>query len=183
MYIFLKKIKKRLYSFAVAIKLKLIYGNKIKINLSNSFDGKVNILIESKSKINIGKFLMVRGPLYLKSLRDGKIEIGDNVFFNHNCSISSMDSIKIGNDSMFGNNLVIVDHDHLICDGGICKNEYVTDSIIIGNNCWCGANVTILKGVKIGDGVVIAAGSVVTKDVPPNEIWGGSPAKKIKSRR
>ena len=51
---------------------------------------------------------------------------------------------------------------------------------IIGNDVWIGQNVTINRGVKIGDGVVIAAFSVVTKSIPPFEIWGGNPAKKIK---
>lgn len=179
MYILYKKTKKRIYSLFVSLKLKIIYGKRIDIEFINSFDGKINVDIENRGKVQIGKFLMVRGPLYLKSINNGKIEIGKNVFFNHNCSLSSMKSIKIGNDSMFGNNLVIVDHDHLI-ENGNCKNEYVTNSVVIGNNVWCGANVTILKGVNIGDGAVIAAGSVVNKDIPANEIWGGNPARKIK---
>ena len=53
---------------------------------------------------------------------------------------------------------------------------------IIGNDVWIGANATILDGISIGDGAIVGAGAVVTKDIPPYEIWGGVPAKKIKSR-
>ena len=176
---YMKKIKRRIHSFVISLKFKIIYRKRINITFINSFDGRINVNIENNGKLEIGKFLMARGPLYLKAIENGKIEIGNNVFFNHNCSLSAMKYIKIGNDSMFGNNLVIVDHNHLIEDS-IYKNKYVTDSVVIGNNVWCGANVTILKGVTIGDSVVIAAGSVVNKDIPPNEIWGGNPAKKIK---
>lgn len=179
MYTYVKKIKKRIYSFIVSLKLKFIFQKRIDISFINSFDGKIYIDVACNGKLAIGKFLMTRSPVYFKVTENGKIEIGNNVFFNHNCSLSSMKYIKIGDNSMFGNNLVIVDHNHSI-ENGICQNVYVTDNVVIGKNVWCGANVTILKGVNIGDGAVIAAGSVVNRNIPANEVWGGNPAKKIK---
>ena len=58
----------------------------------------------------------------------------------------------------------------------------VEAEIILENNVWLGVNVTVLKGVTIGSGAIVAAGAVVTKSIGPNEIWGGVPARKIKSR-
>ena len=59
---------------------------------------------------------------------------------------------------------------------------YVEKDVIIGNNVWLGANVVVVAGVKISDGAVVAAGSVVTKNIPPNTIAGGVPAKSISSK-
>ena len=147
----------------------------------NSFIGKFKLILNNKSTCTIGKFLMVDGPVYMKGLNNSKIVVGNNCFFNHNCCITSMDSIKIGNNCMFANNVTIIDHDHKIINNEILKNDYVTEEITIGNNVWCGANVVILKGCRIGNNSVIAAGAVVNTNVPDNEIWGGIPAKKIKS--
>ena len=98
----------------------------------------------------------------------GKIEIGDECFFNHNCSITCINKVKIGSHCKFGNNLVIVDHDHNFKHQ--TNDEYVSDPIQIGNNVWIGANVTILKGISIGDNCVIAAGSIVRKNIPINTV-------------
>ena len=84
----------------------------------------------------------------------------------------------IGNQCMFANNFVVVDHDHDRKDGKILK-ELVSAPVKIGNNVWCGANVTVLKGVTIGDGAVIAAGSVVNRDVAAYSVVAGVPARKI----
>ncbi len=132
------------------------------------------------SRCSIGKFLMINGPVYMKGIDNSKIIIGDNCFFNHNCCIISMNSISIGNDCMFANNVTIIDHNHNVVNNKISKNDYITEPVTIGNNVWCGANVVILKGTKIGNNSIIAAGAVVNSNVPDNEIWGGVPAKKIK---
>ena len=121
---------------------------------------------------------MTRGPVYLNALKDGKLNIGNEVFFNHNCSITAMDSISIGNNCMFGNNIVIVDHNHINTNKEL--QAYKTKPIIIKNNVWVGANSTILGGITIGDGAIVAANSLVNKSIPDGEVWGGVPAKKIK---
>ena len=85
-----------------------------------------------------------------------------------------MEQITIGDYCKFGNNLVIVDHDHNYKDCGIKKKdsqEFLTAPIKIGNNVWVGANVVILRGTDIGDNCVIAAGSVVKGTVLPNTLF------------
>lgn len=161
------------------IKYKIIYGNKVKMDFINSIRGKFQIELSKNSEICIGNHLMADGPIYFKCTDKAKIDIGSKCYFNHNCSITSAQSIKIGNDCMFANNLVIIDHNHKIKENTI-SNELISESICIGNNVWVGANVTILKGVHIGDGAIIAAGAVVTHDVEKKEIVAGVPAKYIR---
>ena len=144
----------------------------------NSLKGRIEIDLFSDAKCRIGNFLMTAGPFYIKWTDKAEITIGDNCFFNHNCRLTAAENIVIGNQCMFANNFVVVDHDHDRKDGKILK-ELVSAPVKIGNDVWCGANVTVLKGVTIGDGAVIAAGSVVNRDVAAYSVVAGVPARKI----
>lgn len=145
----------------------------------NSIRGAFKTEIIGNGSIVIGHFLMSRGPLYLKSVNGGKITIGEDVFFNHNCSVTCAEDIIIGNHCMFANNLVVIDHDHEIGKAGV-MDTLISKPIIIEDRVWCGANVTITKGVHVGAGAVIAANAVVVKDVEAHTVVAGVPAKKIK---
>lgn len=160
------------------MKYKILYGSRIQMAKINSLKGRIEIDLFSDAKCRIGNFLMTAGPFYIKCTDKAEITIGDNCFFNHNCSLTAAENIVIGNQCMFANNFVVVDHDHDRKDGKILK-EFVSAPVKIGNNVWCGANVTILKGVTIGDGAVIAAGSVVNRDVAAYSVVAGVPARKI----
>ena len=151
---------------------------KFHATVVNSIRGVFKIEIIGHGSITIGHFLMSRGPLYLKSVNDGKLTVGEDVFFNHNCSITCAENVTIGNHCMFANNLVIVDHDHVVGAEGV-TGELIAKPVIIEDRVWCGANVTITKGVHIGAGAVIAAGAVVTRDVQENTVVADVPAKKI----
>lgn len=112
------------------------------------------------------------------------ISLGHNVQFGYDCSVST--DVNIGNNVLFASHVrFMAGNDHrtdIACKTiwnsprGECK------PINIGSDIWVGINAVIMGGVTIGDGAVIAAGAVVTKDVPPCEIWGGVPAHKIKDR-
>lgn len=154
------------------------YG-KFRATWINSIRGVFKTEIVGSGYIAIGHFLMSKGPLYLKSVKGGKMTIGENVFFNHNCSITCAERIVIGNDCMFANNIVIIDHDHEIGKDGVMET-LVSQPILIDDRVWCGANVTITKGVHIGAGAVIGANAVVVTDVEAHSIVAGVPAKKIK---
>lgn len=176
---FLNKSIVGITSMIKVLGVRIITKWKIRTTWVNSIKGKFRVEIIENGKIEIGKFLMSRGPLYLKSVDGGIMTMGDYVFFNHNCSITCAKEISIGSHCMFANNLVIVDHDHVIGPDGVTGN-LVSKPIVIENGVWCGANVTITKGVHIGTGAVIAAGAVVTKDVPANVVVAGVPAKIMK---
>lgn len=93
-------------------------------------------------------------------------------------------NVTIGNYVRIGHRCSIITTDHNFSDKkkAIYEQGIVTGPVVIKNNVWIGCNVTILRGVTIGEGAIIAAGALVNKDVPKNAIYGGVPAKIIKSR-
>jgi acetyltransferase-like isoleucine patch superfamily enzyme len=126
----------------------------------------------SKSRITIGNNVVIRRFLTFLCLNNGEIKIGSNTFFNNSCSINCMESITIGNDCQFGENVKMYDHNHAYKNKALPINQqgYVSGAITIGNNCWIGSNVTILRNVQIGNNVVVGAGCVVAKSIPDNTV-------------
>lgn len=106
------------------------------------------------------------------------ISIGKNVFINSGCRFQDHGGITIGDGALIGHNVVMATLNHDIDPQK--RSDMHPAPIFVGDNVWIGANATILAGVTIGDGAIVAAGAVVTKNVPPNVIVGGVPAKIIK---
>lgn len=108
------------------------------------------------------------------------IHVGDNFLTNYNVTILDIAPVHIGDYVMIGPNTLITTVGHPISPMGRRKHLGISKPVTIGNDVWIGGNVTILPGVNIGNNVIIAAGAVVTKDIPDNCIAGGVPAKVIK---
>ena len=111
-------------------------------------------------------------------LNGGGIEIGDNVFINACCHFQDHGGVTLGDGCQIGHNVVFATLDH-----GLAPEDRHTTypaPIMLGRNVWVGSNSTILQGVTIGDNAVVAAGAVVTKDVPAYTVVAGCPAKAIK---
>jgi len=108
------------------------------------------------------------------------IHIGNNFTGNFNITMLDIREIRIGDNVMIGPGTLITTVGHPLSAIARRKHMAFAKPVEIGNDVWIGGNVTILPGVKIGNNVVIAAGAVVTKDVPDNCVVGGIPAKKIK---
>jgi acetyltransferase-like isoleucine patch superfamily enzyme len=106
------------------------------------------------------------------------INVGENVFINSGCRFQDQGGITIGDGVLIGHNVVLATLNHDIDPRK--RNTMHPAPITIGKDVWIGANATVVPGVTIGDGAIIAAGAVVTKDVPPNVIVGGVPAKILK---
>lgn len=106
------------------------------------------------------------------------ITIGKNTFINMGCKFQDWGGISIGDDCLIGHNCTICTVNHSKEPNR--RGDMICSSVKIGNKVWIGANVTILPGVTIGDGAIVAAGAVVAKNVEPNTIVGGIPAKFIK---
>ena len=106
------------------------------------------------------------------------ITIGKNVFINACCHFQDHGGVELGDGCQIGHNVVFATLNH-----GLAPEERPTTHpapIVLGRNVWVGSNATILQGVTIGDNAVVAAGAVVTKDVPSDTIVGGIPARPIR---
>lgn len=106
------------------------------------------------------------------------IHIGKNVFINSGCKMQDQGGIFIGDDVLIGHNacLLTLNHDFDVEN----RQDMHPSAIHIANSVWLGSNVTVLPGVSIGEGAIVAAGAVVSKDVAERTIVGGVPAKLIK---
>lgn len=109
------------------------------------------------------------------------LEIGSQTFINYGCSIASTLLVRLGAHCNIGSHVIIMDNDFHRLEPE--RRNEMPDSapIILEDNVWIGVRAVILRGVTIGTGSVIAAGSVVAKDVPPRSLAGGVPAKVIRS--
>jgi len=109
-----------------------------------------------------------------------EIRVGNRVFINQNCTLYDLAEISIGDDVMIGPNVSIITEGHPVAPSQ--RRAYVVGKpIVIEKNVWIAAGATIVGGVTVGENSVVAAGSVVTKDVPPNTLVGGNPARVIRS--
>lgn len=107
------------------------------------------------------------------------ITIGKDVFINSGCHFQDQGGIEIGDGALIGHNVVLATINHDLNPKGNRKNHYAP--IRIGAHVWIGSNATVLPGVTIGDWAVVAAGAVVTRDVPAMTVVGGVPARVLKT--
>jgi acetyltransferase-like isoleucine patch superfamily enzyme len=106
------------------------------------------------------------------------IKLGKNIFINHACTFLDLGGITIEDDVQIGPKVNLITENHPVDPSQ--RKHLDLKSILIKRNAWIGAGATILPGVIIGENSIVAAGAVVNKDVPPNTIVGGIPAKMIK---
>ena len=108
------------------------------------------------------------------------ISIGRNVFVNQNCTFYDLGGLDIADDVMIGPNVSIITSGHPV-EPSRRRAFTIAKPIVIERNVWIAAGATIIGGVTVGENSVVAAGSVVTKNVPPNTLVGGNPARVIRS--
>lgn len=107
------------------------------------------------------------------------LHLGDGTYVSGASDLLVTESVRIGRGCAISWQVLIMDSDrHLMVSDGVARP--MTAPVVIGDHVWIGARVTILKGARIGDGAVVAAGSVVTSDVPPGALVGGTPARVIR---
>ena len=107
------------------------------------------------------------------------IKVGKDVFVNSGCCFQDQGGVTLGDGCLVGHNVVFATLDHDKRPGR--RGDMTAAPIVVGKDVWIGAHATILKGVTIGDGAIVAAGAVVTRDVPPNTIAAGVPARVVKT--
>jgi acetyltransferase-like isoleucine patch superfamily enzyme len=119
--------------------------------------------------------------LELASGPGGLLEIGKSVFINYGTSISASRLVRIGDDTQIGTHCMLIDNAFHRVEPERRQERPESAAIVLGTNVWLGARVIVLPGVTIGADSVVAAGSVVSKDVPPRTLVGGMPAKVIRA--
>jgi len=150
----------------------------------NDTEKRNRIIKEIFSEIGEGSFL--QGPIYIHYGCHTKI--GKKFFGNFNLTIQDDALVTIGDNCNFGPNVTIVTPLHPLIASernsviieGESKRVCYAKPVTVGNDCWFGANVVVCPGVTIGDGVVIGAGSVVTKDIPSNVVAVGNPCRVLR---
>ena len=134
-----------------------------------------------------GEGSFIQGPVFFHYGKHTKI--GKRCFFNYNLTIQDDAHVTIGDDCNFGPNLTIVTPVHpmlpeerrfMLDKDGIKRHLCYAKPVVIGKDCWFGANVVVCPGVTVGDNCVIGAGSVVTRDIPPNTFAAGNPCRVIR---
>ncbi|CAM2170839.1 DapH/DapD/GlmU-related protein [Burkholderia orbicola] len=108
------------------------------------------------------------------------MKLGRNLFVNQNCTFYDLGGLEIGDDVMIGPNVSLITSGHPV-EPSRRRDGVIAKPIVIERNVWIGAGATIIGGVTIGENAVVAAAAVVTRDVPPNTLVGGNPAKIIRS--
>lgn len=143
------------------------------------------IILEIMDEFGEGSFL--QGPIFFHYGKHTKI--GKRCFFNYNTTIQDDARVEIGDDNNFGPNFTIVTPCHpmvaeerkvIYNNRGEPQRLCYAKPVKIGNDCWFGTNVTVCPGVTIGDGCVIGAGSVITRDIPSNSFAAGVPCRVIR---
>ena len=150
------------------------YLNEVRVGTNHQEkiiqDGTWNVFqIDATANFVIGDNVICRNfeNFHVSS---GKVILHDGVFINNSCSFNCMERIEIGSGTMMGEGVRFYDHDHIYTAEKIEKWQWTTAPIRVGRDCWIGSNVTILKGVTIGDNTIIGAGCLIRNDIPSNSV-------------
>src|ERR1700753_579005 len=148
--------------------------NRLTFNDANEIRALFNQLIGKK----VDESFLLIPPFYTAG--GNEIRVGQNVFVNQNCTFYDLGGLHIADDVMIGPNVSIITAGHPL-EPSQRRATTIGNPIVIEKGVWIAAGATIIGGVTVGENSVGAAGSVVTRDVPPNTLVGGNPARVIRS--
>jgi acetyltransferase-like isoleucine patch superfamily enzyme len=161
-------------------------GFNVKVEIGEDFLLENNSRMYLSKNSNIGKKVEIATYCSIFSREEptsGNLRIGNNVQIGDFNIIDLTGNVEIGSDVALGPNCVIYSHEHDYRKNTskiAWKGELIVASVKIEDGAWIGSGVTILPGVTIGKSAIIAAGSIITKNVPENTLWAGVPARQIK---
>ena len=150
---------------------------KLLVRLNSESDpDEIRKLLSQVTGSKVDAATMVFPPFQINYGKNTKI--GKNVFINFDCTLLDLGGITIEDNVMIAPKVSLLSEGHPVSPGD--RQSLVTGQILIKKNAWIGAGATILPGVTVGENAVVAAGAVVSKDVPANTVVGGVPARHIK---
>lgn len=161
--------------------LRYYYYSKLQVKGIGLVGAGCDFRIYKNATINLGRKVILSNHVQVKS--KGMLTIGNFCTINEYSRIIAHEKITIGDNVTIAKFVTILDHDHnfKFTGGTLQLKGYVTSPVAIGNNVWIADKCTILKGVTIGDNIVIGAHTLVNKDVPSNCVIGGSPYRIIRT--
>jgi acetyltransferase-like isoleucine patch superfamily enzyme len=175
---------KMLHQLAYSIKVGLPSAIRARLSGAEYFGkgpeitGKV--LFELSGTATFGDRFRAEGkvsPVSILVVPSASLTVGSDVYLNTGISIEAWHDVKIGNNVLMGPFVSIIDDDRHLVEPGSIRYKGPT---VVGNNVWLGRGVSVMPGVRIGDGSVVAAHAVVTRDIPPNSFAGGVPARVLR---
>lgn len=160
-------VKQRLYSLLSVVLL------------DNAASGRLRAALLRLGGASIGRKCVIRRGLILQE--SFRLRLGDRVFINAGCCFDCSMPITVGDDVQLAYQVTLITGNHRIGGERQRAGPHTPRPIVIGSGAWIGARAIILPGVTVGDGAVVAAGAVVTRDVPPNTLVAGIPAAVVRS--
>src|SRR5215470_3172946 len=169
----------RIADFSQIMNAQLRLRGKAKVPLSVRLQGRVRL--SGCGEVVFGEGVSLAGtvvPIELVTYISGRIEIGNHTFINYGSSIAARASVKIGSHCHLGHYTFIMDNDQ----HDVIRHMELprSDPVVIEDHVWIGSKAVILAGVRIGSRAVIGAGSIVTKDIPPQCVAAGNPARVLR---
>ena len=157
------------FTFVKFCLMKLFLGSSFHFHPIERFSPNVVTEFNRGSHVTIGKMVRVHSGCKIKARKGSVLTLEDGVKLNYNCILACHESISIGAGTVFGPSVYVYDHDHDF-HRPLREDRYVSAPVVIGKNCWIGANTVILRGTTIGDNCVIGAGCVVRGEIPDNTV-------------
>lgn len=158
-----------LWTFIKFGMMKLFLLSSFHFSVIERFSPRVVTDFSKKGKTRIGKKVRAHSGCKFKTRAGGKFTIGDNVRINYNCIFVCKEEISIGEGTEFGPSVCIYDHDHDY-KSGLKEEKFLCSPVVIGKNCWIGANTVILRGTRLGDNCVVGAGCVLKGSYSDNSV-------------
>src|SRR6201999_1738083 len=150
-----------------------------KLNRLTFDDGEeIRVLFSQLIGKRVDESFILIPPFYTAG--GDEIRVGRNVFVNQNCTFYDLGGLDIADDVMIGPNVSLITASHAL-EPSQRRAVTIGKPIVIERNVWIAAGATVIGGVTVGENSVVAAGSVVTRDVSPNTLVGGNPARDIRS--
>jgi acetyltransferase-like isoleucine patch superfamily enzyme len=147
------------------------------------FGTRLQLQIAKRATVRFGRFSWIGDGTKIRC-HEGVVEIGEKTVMGQECTISAYKRVRIGEQCVIADRAMFIDFDHGVVEverpirlQGIYKRD-----CLIGSNVWIGYGACFLRGIRVGDNAIVGTNSVVTKDVPPNAVVGGVPAKVIRIR-